>query len=235
MLLVVPALAQEDDFDYVEAYSALTPPTMVYSGPDGHGDGVVGAIPATVDVSALGGAVYSMPIKVPEGINGMHPDLSVVYNSQSGNGLLGWGWNLGGISAITRVGSTMYHDSIVDGVDFDEFDRFALDGQRLVLVNNVAYGNNGAEYKTEVDGMNKIVSYKPNRNLNGPLNFKVWTPEGLVLEYGSTLNSRLQYTDGDYSEVALWLLRTVTDRNGNCITYEYNRDSHKISKNNLTN
>ena len=128
--LSVPVSAQMDDsdFDLSDAVNALNPPAMVLSGPDGHGDGVVGAIPATVDVSALGGATYSIPVKVPNGINGMQPGLSVVYNSQSGNGLLGWGWNIGGVSAITRVGATFYHDSIVRGVEFGEYDRFALDG-----------------------------------------------------------------------------------------------------------
>ncbi|MBQ8958439.1 MAG: hypothetical protein IJ057_08080, partial [Bacteroidales bacterium] len=95
---------------------------------------VVGAIGGTVDVSALGGAVYSIPIQVPEGMGGIQPDISVVYNSQSGNGLLGWGWNLCGLSAITRIGQTLYHDGCTDGVNFVDY-RFALDGQRLMLVN----------------------------------------------------------------------------------------------------
>ena len=86
---------------------------------------VVGAIGGTVDLTALGGASYTIPVKVPEGIGGIQPNLSIVYNSQSGNGLLGWGWNLGGLSAITRVGHTLYHDGYVDGVDFDG-DRFPL-------------------------------------------------------------------------------------------------------------
>ena len=46
---------------------------------------VVGAIGGTVDISALGGAVYSIPIQVPEGMGGIQPNLSIVYNSQIGN------------------------------------------------------------------------------------------------------------------------------------------------------
>ena len=88
---------------------------------------VVGAIGSSVDVTALGGASYTIPIQVPEGINGMQPNLAINYNSQSGNGLLGWGWNLAGGSAITRVGHTLYHDDETKGVDFND-DRFALDG-----------------------------------------------------------------------------------------------------------
>lgn len=67
---------------------------------------VVGAIGGNVDISTLGGATYSIPIQIPDGIDGMQPNLSIVYNSQSGNGLLGWGWNIGGLSSITRIGHT---------------------------------------------------------------------------------------------------------------------------------
>ena len=119
---------------------------------------VVGAIGGTVDVSALGGAVYTIPIQVPEGIAGMQPNLSIVYNSQSGNGLLGWGWNLGGLSAITRVSTTLYHDGFIHGVNFsrdmddrDALDRFALDGQRLMVVNGLPDGDNGCEYRKEIN------------------------------------------------------------------------------------
>lgn len=122
---------------------------------------VVGAIGGTVDVSALGGATYTIPVKVPDGINGVKPSLSIVYNSQGGNGLLGWGWNLACGSVITRVGQTLYHDGVVKGVNFND-DRFALDGQRLMVLDNVPYGANGAEYRTEIDGNSKIVSYTEN-------------------------------------------------------------------------
>ena len=123
---------------------------------------VVGAIGGTVDVSALGGATYTIPIQVPEGLGGVQPNLSITYNSQSGNGLLGWGWNLGGMSAITRVGRTLYHDGEVCGVGLNYKDRYALDGQRLMLVEG-EYGGYGAEYKTEVDGMSRIVSHTVSR------------------------------------------------------------------------
>ncbi len=99
--------------------------------PPAEDETIVGAIGGTADLSALGGATYTIPIKVPDGINGVQPNLSIVYNSQSGNGLLGWGWNLGGLSAITRVGQTKYHDGNVCGVSYDFHDRYALDGQRL--------------------------------------------------------------------------------------------------------
>jgi hypothetical protein len=37
-------------------------------------------------------ANYAIPITVPPGISGMKPELSINYNSNSGNGLLGVGF-----------------------------------------------------------------------------------------------------------------------------------------------
>lgn len=220
MLVSYTLVAQEEETMREEALRSLNPPEMVLGGPDGEGAGVVGAIPATVDVSALGGATYSIPIQLPEGINGMQPNLSIVYNSQSGNGLLGWGWNLGGVSAITRVGTTLFHELTTLPVDF-EHDRFALDGQRLMAISG-EYGCDQTEYKTEVDGLNKIVSYRAATDTtNGPAWFEVRTPEGLIMEYGRTNDSRIGLQQRH--DVCLWLLNKVEDRNGNFVEYHYNK------------
>lgn len=64
------------------------------------------------------------------------PQISLAYNSQGGYGLAGYGWNIIGVSAITRIPSTKYHDGIIDPVDFDASDRLALDDKRLIFKNN---------------------------------------------------------------------------------------------------
>ena len=198
---------------------------------------VVGTIGGTVDITALGGASYTIPIKVPEGIGGIQPNLSIVYNSQSGNGLLGWGWNLGGLSAITRVGHTLYHDGYVDGVDFNG-DRFSLDGQRLFALDAATYGGDGTEYRTETDGMNKIVSYTETINVGGGglfghgsysykiiSHFKVYTADGRILYYGKVDgepdNARIMYENDGEKKVVMWLLKRVEDRMGNYMVYNY--------------
>lgn len=196
MFLALIARAQEKvDFINEAIQNLNAPMTGVTGGPEGVGDGVVGAIGGTVSVGGLGAATYTIPIVVPSDIGEIKPNLSVVYNSQSGNGLLGWGWTLGGVSAITRTGATLYQDGFIKGVDFghdhsqpNKLDRFSLDGQRLMLTKGLYYGENGSEYRTEVDGMSKVVAYTES-GIRGAAKFKVWTADGLIMEYGFNDNS----------------------------------------------
>ena len=192
---------------------------------------VVGAIGGTVNVSALGGAVYSIPIEVLPGKDGMQPSLNVTYNSQTGNGLLGYGWNLTGISAITRCDRTIYHDNnpiignsytVGDGVNFVD-DRFMLDGQRLLSVSsNIPYGQTNCLYRTEVDNISKIISLGGDGQ--NPEKIKVWTKDGLIMEYGYTANSQLIYRN---DTVAMWMVNRISDYNGNYMTYTYdNTNNH---------
>ena len=227
-LLLIAALGHialgQQNKDFIEqAQQELAPPTVGVTGSlDGTGKGVVGAIGGVVDVGGLGAATYTIPLELPEGIKGVQPSLSVTYNSQGGNGLLGWGWTLGGLSAISRVTENLFLDGMKKGVNFDD-DRFALDGQRLMAIDGI-YGNDLAEYRTEVDGMSKIVSYTEDSIVNGPAKFKVWTADGLIMEYGFTPKSKIAYKckdDDTKYEVALWLLNRVEDREGNYMTYEY--------------
>ncbi|NJM80442.1 MAG: hypothetical protein HC854_14015, partial [Flavobacterium sp.] len=79
----------------------------------------MGVTSGALSVSGTGGAVYSIPIKVPPGIKGVEPNVTLNYNSQGGDGYAGLGWNINGVSKISRVPSTLYHDSTIDLVDLD--------------------------------------------------------------------------------------------------------------------
>ncbi len=151
----------------------------------------IGETMGTLSVSLTGSAQYDIPIAVPTGINGVAPEVSLRYNSQSGNGLAGYGWNVSGISTISRIASTKFHDNQIDGVDFDALDRFALDGERLVLKSGT-YGTNGAQYETETYSNLKIVSHgtSPYGAAYGPSYFIVHYPDGSLAHYGNSSDSR---------------------------------------------
>ena len=180
----------------------------------------VGATPGSFAVSPSGAASYTIPIAVPPGTAGMQPSLSLSYNSQGGNGLLGMGWSLGGLSGITRCSQTQAQDSARGSINFDGNDRFCLDGERLMVVSGI-YGAAGAEYRTERESYNRIISYGTAGT--GPASFKVWTKSGQVMEYGVTNDSRIE-AQGK-SSVSVWALNKAQDTVGNYLTVTYAEDS----------
>lgn len=176
----------------------------------------VGTTEGVFNVSDMGAANYSIPIKVPDGINGMQPSLALVYNSQSGNGPLGMGWSISGLSAISRSGNNIYNDSKVGGVSLTNSDKFALDGNRLIITSGT-YGASASQYRTEVETFKDIAA---NGVLGtGPLSFTVTDQNGWRYEYGNTTDSR-QVPIGK-TEAIVWYLNKVTDLNGNYMSYEY--------------
>ena len=78
------------------------------------------------EVAPNGSFMYSYPIKTPPGTNGIGPSLSLVYNSSMGNGILGMGWSLGGLSVIVRDPSY--------GINFNENDHYIYNGQKLIPI-----------------------------------------------------------------------------------------------------
>ncbi|REC49537.1 polymorphic toxin type 23 domain-containing protein [Chryseobacterium pennipullorum] len=141
----------------------------------------VGQTSGDLSVSPSGGMSYTIPIANLPGIKNIAPSISLFYSSQSGNGVAGWGWSIAGISSITRVASSKFHDGLVDGINYNDTDRFAFDGQRLLLKSGT-YGADGAEYQTEQYSNIKIVSH--GNIANGPLYFMVYYPDGKTAKYG---------------------------------------------------
>ena len=223
-----------------ESFHAYTNPCLLfppsdntYARPDGTivGDAsqgfVVGKIPGELNVSPSGAATYTIPISCPPGINGMQPNLSLVYNSQSGNGIAGWGWNLGGLSMISRVPKNYYYDNEKSGIIWDKYSPLALDGQRLVVNGPLESSSDTIEYRTENDESNKIVGY--NITVWGPKYFKVFQKDGNVLEYGdpSSLASyfpikspSLTLPNADFYNLG-WAIHKITDPNHNFVEYIY--------------
>src|SRR5712692_10310350 len=185
----------------------------------------VGATPGSFAVNQNGGATYTIPISVPPGTAGMVPKLVLSYDKQVQNDLLGVGWSVSGLSVIQRCGATIALDGMKGGVNYDNNDRFCLDGQRLVAINNGVYGANGTEYRTEKETFIKIISYRDNTTFtgSGPQYFRVTTKSGTVMEYGVTTDSRIE-AQGKPT-VRVWALNKVQDTKGNYLTISYSEDN----------
>ncbi len=158
----------------------------------------VGTTSGSVDVSPTGAATYTIPIFTPPGTAGMQPQLSIVYNSQGGNGLLGMGWDLAGLSAISRIPKPIDSSNAVIPITFAEL-FIALDGNRLE-------SSGGVEYHTEKESQITV-----RRGYN---DFTAFTNDGKRLEYGMTPDSK--------SEL-VWMLNKLTDKDSNYIIFMYNK------------
>ncbi len=188
-------------------------------------DAAVGRTAGAASVSPDGEAVYSIPLELPPGTNGMTPALSLEYHHRSIVGLLGIGWNIGGLSQIARCPRTIVQDGIASPVTLTDVDRFCLDGQRLVVTNGVAYGAAGAEYRTEIESFARIRSYPGSGH--GPQYFVLEALDGRVFEYGATADSRIDGSSGAGNAANLartWALNRIRDRSGNVIDFEYFED-----------
>ena len=178
----------------------------------------VGSILGEASVSPTGAALYQIAIDVMPGTGGVQPNISVVYNSQAGNGVVGYGWHLNAISAITRTGSTLYHDGTIRIPNLTPSDNLMFDGQRLMR----ATGSNlmpTSTYKTEIESYQTITC----KSQNGYLGFEVINTDGWTFQYGSSSDSYI-LPAGNSTPYA-WLLKSVTDANGNYMTYTYGNNA----------
>ena len=177
---------------------------------------IVGATSADVGVGASGSANYTIPITVPAGTTGVQPALTLQFSSPGGDGPIGSGGSIGGLSFVTRCPKDLYLDGAIDPVDYDGNDKFCLNGQRLVAINGT-YGAAGTEYRTKTEEFSKIISYG---DIGGaPKKFRVWRKSGEILEYGFTADSRA--TAVGQTGVRMWALNKLSDRMGNYSTYTY--------------
>lgn len=208
-----PLTSSDKFIAQINPYLIFPPAEGITGGhPNNNYGGLPGSLPGDLMVSATGGAVYSIPIALPDGVAGMTPQLAIAYNSQGGNGLLGLGWSLSGLSAISRTGKTIYHDGKVEGIQFNNTDNFMLDGQRLLAVNTQK-----TEFRTEVETFSKITA--EGQTGNDPQWFKVLTKSGQTLYYGKETYSRIEATGR--TTAMNWLLDKIEDKMGNIIQFTY--------------
>ena len=171
---------------------------------------LVGKTEGAMSVSPTGAATYTIPIKIQNGMSDFVPNISLTYNSQAGNGIVGMGFSISGLSAISIVPRSVYFDGHAEAIYTGEDNAFALDGQRLLLKS----GNNGqtdATYRTENEQYS-LISITSSSN-GTPATFQVKTTDGTTYKYGSS-SGRLTMSNG---EAFQWVLDYAEDALGNYI------------------
>jgi RHS repeat-associated protein len=184
---------------------------------------VAGNTPGEFSVDPTGAATYRIPLVVPSGTAGMQPDLALLYHSRSGNGQLGVGWSVSGLSAITRCPAIRDAEGVahVGGVTLSPADRFCLDGQPLRHQAG-SYGADGTVYYTEIQSFQAVRSHGSSGG--APTHFTVADRAGLTRHYGQTSDSRITSVGGTSGVPITWALNRIEDKHGNFISFTYGRD-----------
>ncbi len=190
---------------------------MLVAGP---ATGATGRTAHTFDVSPTGESRHSIPIWVPPGTAGMQPRLALSYNSAVGDGLLGIGFHISGLSRIESCKRTIAQDGAAGAEAFNTEARYCLDGQRLRL-DVGAHGQLSAEYRTEIETFSRV---KIGALASGrPTHFICERKDGLIYTYGNTDDSRIEIANS--TTVRVWALNRIEDRAGNYVDFTYDEDS----------
>lgn len=138
---------------------------------------LIPAVKAEMTVNEAGALDYVIPIECFKGVNNFQPNISLAYNSQSGNGSAGWGWNIVGISVISQGGKSKEVDGITIGSQFDSTDPYYLDGQRLLK-------RSDTEYVTQKFSKLKITKS------SGTYSFTIQYTDGKIAQYKELVNGQ---------------------------------------------
>ncbi|MCP1301658.1 type IV secretion protein Rhs [Chryseobacterium sp. S0630] len=170
-----------------------------------------------IEVNGAGQLQFTLPIALPPGVKSVAPQINLVYTSGSPNGIAGYGWNISGVTSISRVGKNIDKDGEVKGIQLDYSDYYSFNGQRLILKSG-EYGKDGAEYVTEKYSNIKIksVGSVTGQTWQGPEYWEVTFEDGSQAWYGGTTSGLSSARTPIEYNIAKW-----KDSKGNYITYDY--------------
>lgn len=168
-----------------------------------------------VVVDPSGSVHINIPLKIPTGTRSVQPNLSLSYNSDSGNGLLGVGWNLSGLGMIYR--------SSVNGINYDDQDTFYSS-----LAGRLVYNSTEDRYQSQTESF--IIHKKSGTCGSGPCSWIATDKRGTKYFFGSSDNSRNKQGDS----VFLWALDKLEDLNGNSYSVEYTKSNGNLYPEKIT-
>jgi RHS repeat-associated protein len=212
---------------YIARLLQIATGSLLFLAFHGYAADAVGITRGVHGVSRVGAAQYSVPLNLPS--DRLTPAISLSYDHQRPDGLLGMGFAITGFSTIQRCPHTAAQDvdRAAGGALLESTDAYCLDGNRLRLTNGT-YGADGSTYQTEVETFALVKALGttpgfPGGGGGGPQKWEVWTRDGLIHEYGATADSRIE--SAGTSTPRLWALNRIRDRVGNYIDFTYIEDT----------
>ncbi len=177
----------------------------------------------------------SVPIAVSPGRAGFGPQLSLSYDSGSGNGPFGLGWSLS-LPSITRKtdkGLPKYQDA-------EESDSFILSGAEDLVPLVVKNGHDWVRENLPVRNVSgtdyRIQRYRPRieglfarierwtRLNDGDTHWRSISKDNITTLYGRTANSRIA-DPSDFTRIFSWLICESYDDRGNAIRHDYKAEN----------
>ena len=177
----------------------------------------VGSPKGTFNVNSVGAATYDIEIELPNG-GCFSPQIGLSYSSQNGYGTVGYGFNITGISVISRTPKTLSQDGVIKGVSYSQCDAYSYNGKRMVLISGKD-GCDGAVYSPLDNPHVKIILH--GNDTSNYTWFEVHDAQGIVSRFGYNDNARLLVPVKGYNCIMSWYVSSSEDKRGNCINYSY--------------
>lgn len=164
-----------------------------------------------LEPGSFGSANFSIPLRIPAGRNGLTPSLSLSYNSEVKNGLMGVGFdiNIPEISIDTKFGLPDYKNQLNN--------TYLLNGAELVYIGAEGTGESTEYiYEPRVEGSFSKIRKKSDGS------FVVTEKDGTKYIYGydyisKSYDALLNGGKGNYK----YHLKRIIDTNNNTILYNY--------------
>ncbi|MGD1044162.1 MAG: SpvB/TcaC N-terminal domain-containing protein [Bacteroidota bacterium] len=177
----------------------------------------------------------TVPIAVSPGRSGFGPQLSLAYDSGSGNGPFGFGWSLS-LPSITRKtdkGLPKYQDTedsdvfILSGAEDlvpvflkDDEGNFKQDHGKYIVDEIPRDGFTVRKYRPRIEGLFARIERWTNTADPTDVFWRSISKDNITTWYGKTENSRI-FDPSDQSHIFSWIICQSYDDKGNAIVYEY--------------
>ncbi len=200
------------------------------------GGGAIKGIDEKFSVNAANGtAGFSIPLPFSPSRNAFIPSMALSYNSGSGNGVFGLGWNAETLSISRKT-----EKKLPEYNDAEESDTFLFSGAENLVpelkqdtsgnwMKDPALPDNVKRYRPRIEG--SFARIEKINETNGNVYWKVTTKENVISIFGKSKSAQI-FSPNDETKIFKWLLEFSCDDKGNCFQYEYKKED-KVNVTNI--